>query len=73
MVRDIIDIDSTYEDFEASGEEDELKINKKAKKEKMRIKILIKKMRKVQLMKMMNSMYLWLKWKRKLGQKLLIY
>ncbi len=34
LVRDIIDIDSTYEDFEASGEEDELKINKKAKKEK---------------------------------------
>merc|ERR1712178_143968 len=26
LVRDIIDIDSTYEDFEASGEEDELKI-----------------------------------------------
>ena len=34
LVRDIIDIDSTYEDFEASNEEDELKINKKAKKEK---------------------------------------
>ena len=34
LVRDIIDIDSTYEDFEASDEEDELKINKKAKKEK---------------------------------------
>ena len=34
LVRDIIDIDSTYEDFEASDEEDDLKINKKAKKEK---------------------------------------
>ena len=34
LVRDIIDIDSTYEDFEASNEEDDLKINKKEKKEK---------------------------------------
>ncbi len=34
LVRDIIDIDSTYEDFEASDEEDELKINKNVKKEK---------------------------------------
>ena len=34
LVRDIIDIDSTYEDFEASGEDGELKINKNAKKEK---------------------------------------
>ncbi len=34
LVRDIIDIDSTYEDFEATDEEDDLKINKKAKKEK---------------------------------------
>ncbi len=31
LVRDIIDIDSTYEDFEALGDDDELKINKKAK------------------------------------------
>ena len=31
LVRDIIDIDSTYEDFEASSEEDGLKINKKGK------------------------------------------
>ncbi len=31
LVRDIIDIDSTYEDFEALEEDDELKINKKAK------------------------------------------
>ena len=31
LVRDIIDIDSTYEDFEALEEDDELKINKKTK------------------------------------------
>ena len=35
LVRDIIDIDSTYEDFEASDEEDEFKVKKtKDKKEK---------------------------------------
>ena len=31
LVRDIIDIDSTYEDFEALENDDELKINKKSK------------------------------------------
>ena len=31
LVRDIIDIDSTYEDFESSNDDDELKINKKSK------------------------------------------
>ena len=31
LVRDIIDIDSTYEDFEAQEEDEDLKINKKAK------------------------------------------
>ncbi len=31
LVRDIIDIDSTYEDFEALNDDDELKINKKTK------------------------------------------
>ena len=31
LVRDIIDIDSTYEDFEALDENDDLKINKKSK------------------------------------------
>ena len=41
LVRDIIDIDSTYEYFEALGDDDELKINKKsenkdAKEEKKR-------------------------------------
>ena len=34
LVRDIIDIDSTYEDFEAQDEEDDLKINKKSKSSK---------------------------------------
>ena len=34
LVRDIIDIDSTYEDFEASDEDDDLKINKKIKSKK---------------------------------------
>ena len=29
LVRDIIDIDSTYEDFEALNDDDDLKINKK--------------------------------------------
>ncbi len=31
LVRDIIDIDSTYEDFEASEDEDEIKLKKKSK------------------------------------------
>jgi len=31
LVRDIIDIDSTYEDFEALDDDDDLKINKKSK------------------------------------------
>ena len=34
LVRDIIDIDSTYEDFEASEDNDNLKINKKTKLKK---------------------------------------
>ena len=34
LVRDIIDIDSTYEDFEGSDEDDELKVNKKEKLKK---------------------------------------
>ena len=34
LVRDIIDIDSTYEDFEASEDEDELKVSKKTKSKK---------------------------------------
>ncbi len=34
LVRDIIDIDSTYEDFEASDEDDDLKENKKSNEKK---------------------------------------
>ena len=34
LVRDIIDIDSTYEDFEALDEDDELKVNKKTNSKK---------------------------------------
>jgi RNA polymerase primary sigma factor len=34
LVRDIIDIDSTYEDFEALDDDDDLKINKKKKDKK---------------------------------------
>jgi RNA polymerase primary sigma factor len=34
LVRDIIDIDSTYEDFEALDDDDDLKINKKTKLKK---------------------------------------
>ena len=39
LVRDIIDIDSTYEDFEALNDDDDLKINKKAKSKKDKDKI----------------------------------
>ena len=39
LVRDIIDIDSTYEDFEALDDDDELKINKKTKQKKDKEKI----------------------------------
>ena len=39
LVRDIIDIDSTYEDFEALDDDDDLKINKKSKPKKDKEKI----------------------------------
>ena len=39
LVRDIIDIDSTYEDFEALDDDDDLKINKKTKSKKDKEKI----------------------------------
>ena len=38
LVRDIIDIDSTYEDFEAVDDEDDLKITKKTKNKKEGLK-----------------------------------
>ena len=39
LVRDIIDIDSTYEDFEALDDDDNLKINKKAKQKQEKDKL----------------------------------
>ena len=36
-MRDIIDIDSTYEDFEASDNEDELKVDKKTENKKEKV------------------------------------
>ena len=39
LVRDIIDIDSTYEDFEALDNDDDLKINKKTKQKKDKEKL----------------------------------
>ena len=36
LVRDIIDIDSTYEDFDSLDEDDDLKINKKNNQKKER-------------------------------------
>jgi|TARA_B110000211_G_scaffold32389_1_gene32771 RNA polymerase primary sigma factor len=36
LVRDIIDIDSTYEDFEALEDDDELKVNKKSKSKEIK-------------------------------------
>ena len=59
LVRDIIDIDSTYEDFEALDEDDDLKINKKSKNQKKikkKLKIIEKK-KKTLIMKMMNLMF----------------
>ena len=38
LVRDIIDIDSTYEDFEALDDDDDLKINKKTKNKEDKLK-----------------------------------
>ena len=38
LVRDIIDIDSTYEDFESLSEDDDLKVNKKSKEKSKKAK-----------------------------------
>ena len=46
LVRDIIDIDSTYEDFEALEDDDDLKINKKSKSKKIKKKRKSKKLKK---------------------------
>ena len=38
LVRDIIDIDSTYEDFESLSNDDDLKVNKKSKEQSIKAK-----------------------------------
>ena len=38
LVRDIIDIDSTYEDFESQSDNDDLKVNKKLKEQSKKLK-----------------------------------
>ena len=43
LVRDIIDIDSTYEDFESSEDEDEPKIDKKSQKKEAKVEEELKK------------------------------
>ena len=43
LVRDIIDIDSTYEDFESSEDEDEPKIDKKSQKKEAKVEEDLKK------------------------------
>ena len=68
LVRDIIDIDSTYEDFEALDDDDDLKINKKTKKTKKK-KINNKKEEESHQVMMMNLMFHLLKWKKRLNQK----
>ena len=55
LVRDIIDIDSTYEDFEALENDGELKADNKSKQKKEKIAEAEKKM-KVQIAKMTNLM-----------------
>ena len=66
LVRDIIDIDSTYEDFQALDDDDDLKINKKTKlnKDKEKIEDTEKKM-KTQAMKMMSLTFLLPRWKKR--------
>ena len=68
LVRDIIDI-THLEDFEALDDDDDLKINKKTKSKKEKEKIDdTEKKRKTPQAKMMNSMFLWQKWKRRSNQ-----
>ena len=73
LVRDIIDIDSTYEDFEALSDNDELKLIKKLKKIKKKLTTQKKmtQLRKKKLLevKMTNLMFLLPKWKKKLSRR----
>ena len=70
LVRDIIDIDSTYEDFEALEDDDALKINKKSKNKE--IKKMTKKKKSLQ-QKTMNLMFHLQKWRKKLSLRLSIF
>ena len=67
LVRDIIDIDSTYEDFEASDDNDSLKLNKKLKNKKSEesLKTLRKKKIPLIITRKMNLMFPLLKWRKK--------
>ena len=73
LVRDIIDIDSTYEDFEALDEDDDLKLKKKKAQKKEKKEDEKKKEDENTSMMMMNLIFHLLRWKRKLNQKLLIF
>ena len=65
-MRDIIDIDSTYEDFESLEDDDELKINKKSKNKEIKKETSSEDKKEEEILQMtMNLMYLWLKWRRK--------
>ena len=66
LVRDIIDIDSTYEDFEALDDNDDLKISKGSKQKKIkRIIQKLKKKKRTLIAKLMNSIFHLQKWKKK--------
>ena len=66
LVRDIIDIDSTYEDFEALDDNDDLKANKETNQKKIKKKMMIqKKKKKIVIAKRTNLTSLLLKWKKK--------
>ena len=64
MVRDIIDIDSNYEDFEAQEDDEEIKNKKKSKSEKEKNEDEKKQEEGTPTKKMTNLMFLLLKWKK---------
>ena len=64
LVRDIIDMNSTYEDFESLDNDDELKINKNAKIKKKKTMSQLKR-KKMQLTKKTNLTCLLLKWRKR--------
>ena len=69
LVRDIIDIDSTYEDFEAIDEE-EKKVKAEAKSKKIKTKT--KKMKMLQqLRKKMNSTFPLQKWREEIDLRII--